>query len=99
MVGQQHLLAPGKPLYQIINQHIDISLLLWGPPGCGKTTFAYVLSKTLQVPFETFNASIENKAKLQKLVEKHPEQTNQADSRLSFASLRIRTYLTGWYYN
>lgn len=75
MVGQQHLLAPGKPLYQIINQHIAISLLLWGPPGCGKTTFAYVLSKTLQVPFETFNASIENKAKLQKLVEKHPEQT------------------------
>lgn len=51
MVGQQHLLAKGKPLYQIITQHISISLLLWGPPGCGKTTFAHVMSKTLQVPF------------------------------------------------
>lgn len=36
MVGQNHLLAKGKPLYQIIKEHIPLSLLLWGPPGCGK---------------------------------------------------------------
>ena len=75
MVGQQHLLAKGKPLYQIITQHISISLLLWGPPGCGKTTFAHVMSKTLQVPFEKFNASIQNKSQLQKLVNAHPNET------------------------
>lgn len=77
MVGQRHLLAPGQPLYQIITQHIPISLLLWGPPGTGKTTFAHVMSKTLQVPFEAFNASIQNKSTLQKLVKKHsdPDET------------------------
>ena len=75
MVGQHHLIDPGKPLYQIIEQHIPISLLLWGPPGCGKTTFAHVMSQTLQVPFEAFNASIENKTKLQSLVNRHPDQT------------------------
>ncbi len=75
MVGQRHLLAPGKPLYQIITQHIPMSLLLWGPPGCGKTTLAYVMSKTLQLPFEKFNASIQNKSQLQKLVGKHPTET------------------------
>lgn len=75
MVGQEHLLAPGKPLYQIIEQHIPMSLLLWGPPGCGKTTFAHVMSNTLQTPFEKFNASIENKAQLQKLVNRHPNET------------------------
>lgn len=75
MVGQRHLLAPGKPLYQIITQHIPMSLLLWGPPGCGKTTLAYVMSKTLQLPFEKFNASIQNKSQLQKLVGKHPAET------------------------
>lgn len=52
MIGQEHLLKPGKPLYQIITKQIPISLLLWGPPGCGKTTFAHVMSKTLQVPFK-----------------------------------------------
>lgn len=74
MVGQRHLLAPGKPLYEIINKHISMSLILWGPPGTGKTTFAQVMSNTLQVPFEKFNASFENKAQLRKLIEKHPQE-------------------------
>jgi putative ATPase len=75
MVGQKQLLAKGKPLYQIIHEHIPISLLLWGPPGCGKTTLAYVMSKTLQLPFEKFNASIQNKSQLQKLVNQHPDES------------------------
>lgn len=75
MVGQKHLLAKGKPLYQIISQHIPISLLLWGPPGCGKTTLAYVMSQTLQLPFEKFNASIQNKSQLEGLVNAHPNES------------------------
>lgn len=74
MVGQRHLLAKGRPLYQIITKHIPMSLLLWGPPGTGKTTLAHVMSNTLQIPFEKFNASIENKAQLRKLIEKHPNE-------------------------
>lgn len=75
MVGQQHLLGPGRPLYQIIQQKVPMSLLLWGPPGCGKSTYAHVLSKTLNVPFEYFNASIQNKAQLQKLTNNHPQNS------------------------
>lgn len=75
MVGQRHLLAPGRPLYEIITRHIPISLLLWGPPGCGKTTLAYVMSRTLNVPFEEFNASIQNKGQLERLVDRHPSET------------------------
>lgn len=75
MVGQEHLLAPGRPLYQIIKEHLAVSLLLWGPPGSGKTTLAYVMSKTLQLPFEKFNASIQNKSQLQKLVDRHPDES------------------------
>ncbi len=74
MVGQKHLLAPNKPLYEIITKHISISLILWGPPGTGKTTLAQVMSNTLKVPFEKFNASFENKAQLRKLIEKHPNE-------------------------
>lgn len=75
MVGQKQLFSPGRPLYQIITKHLAVSLLLWGPPGSGKTTLAYVMSKTLQLPFEKFNASIQNKSQLQKLIGKHPDES------------------------
>lgn len=48
---------------------------MWGPPGSGKTTLAYVMSQTLQLPFEKFNASIQNKSQLQKLVDAHPDES------------------------
>lgn len=75
MVGQEHLLAPGRPLRQIIDQHIPIPLILWGPPGTGKTTLAHVVANELHYPFEQFNASIENKAQLTKLIQRHPTES------------------------
>ena len=38
VVGQQHLIGPGKPLRQLIDQKQLFSMLFWGPPGVGKTT-------------------------------------------------------------
>ena len=75
MVGQEHLLAPGKPLRQIIDQYIPIPLILWGPPGTGKTTLAHVVANELHYPFEQFNASIENKDQLTKLIGRHPAES------------------------
>ena len=75
MVGQEHLLAAGKPLRQIIDQHIPIPLILWGPPGTGKTTLAHVVANELHYPFEQFNASIENKGQLTKLINRHPTES------------------------
>lgn len=75
MVGQEHLLALGKPLRQIIDQHIPIPLILWGPPGTGKTTLAHVVANELHYPFEQFNASIENKAQLTKLIKRHSTES------------------------
>ncbi len=44
LVGQEHLRAPGSPLRQLVEGDQSMSLLLWGPPGTGKTTIAGILS-------------------------------------------------------
>jgi putative ATPase len=43
-VGQQHLLAPGMPIRQAIEQGTLGSVILWAPPGCGKTSLAYLIA-------------------------------------------------------
>ena len=45
LVGQPQLRAPGSPLRQLIDDRKPLSLLLWGPPGTGKTTIASILSQ------------------------------------------------------
>ncbi|WP_344595250.1 replication-associated recombination protein A [Actinomadura vinacea] len=44
VVGQQHLLGPGTPIRQLVDRDVPMSLVLWGPPGTGKTTLATVVS-------------------------------------------------------
>lgn len=43
-IGQQHILAPGKPLYEAIDRGLLHSMILWGPPGTGKTTLAELVA-------------------------------------------------------
>ena len=54
--GQQHLLQPGRPLYQALAQGHLHSMVLWGPPGVGKTTLAHLLANHCDAAFETMSA-------------------------------------------
>ncbi|MGH3321347.1 MAG: replication-associated recombination protein A [Streptosporangiaceae bacterium] len=56
VVGQRHLLGPGTPLRQLVERGLPMSLLLWGPPGTGKTTLAYVVSRTTKRHFVELSA-------------------------------------------
>nr|BFE80465.1 hypothetical protein GCM10020093_030660 [Planobispora longispora] len=44
VIGQRHLLGPGTPLRRLVEAEAPMSLFLWGPPGTGKTTLAYVVA-------------------------------------------------------
>lgn len=74
MVGQQDLLGKGKPLRRIIEQKVNISLILWGPPGTGKSSLAQIIAKQFDYPLAKFNASIDNKAKLDQFIKTYPYQ-------------------------
>lgn len=55
-VGQEHILAPGKPLRAQIDQDRLSSLILWGPPGVGKTTLAGLIARLTEADFVPFSA-------------------------------------------
>lgn len=74
MVGQQDLLGKGKPLRRIIEQKVNISLILWGPSGTGKSSLAQIIAKQFDYPLAKFNASIDNKAKLDQFIKTYPYQ-------------------------
>ncbi|WP_427892486.1 replication-associated recombination protein A [Kribbella sp. GL6] len=56
LVGQEHLLAPGSPLRRLVEGDQPMSLLLWGPPGTGKTTIAAVVSHQTNRKFVELSA-------------------------------------------
>jgi len=55
-VGQEHILAPGKPLRMQIERDDPGSIIFWGPPGVGKTTLAQIIANITQAEFIEFSA-------------------------------------------
>ena len=56
VVGQQHLTGAGTPFRKLIDNDAPMSLILWGPPGTGKTTLAYVVSQVTRRRFVELSA-------------------------------------------
>lgn len=76
-VGQQHLLAPGMPVRQAIEEGKLGSVVLWAPPGCGKTTLAYIIARHMDAHLEATSAVTAGVADVRKIAA-------AAKDRLSF---------------
>ena len=69
VVGQDHLLAPTAPIGRMVAAHRLASMVLWGPPGCGKTTIARLLADQTDLEFEPLSAVFSGVADLRKIFE------------------------------
>ncbi len=83
VVGQTHLLGDGEILRQIVIKKEPVSLILWGPPGTGKTTLARIIASEVQAEFIEISAVTSGKKDINNIIEHAKQNWN----------LQIRTIL------
>jgi putative ATPase len=69
VIGQRHLLADGEILRQIVSNKEPVSLILWGPPGSGKTTLARIIAREVNAEFIELSAVTSGKKDVEKVIE------------------------------
>ncbi|MEX2367770.1 MAG: AAA family ATPase, partial [Pseudohongiellaceae bacterium] len=76
-LGQEHILAPGRPLYQAVSSGHPHSMILWGPPGTGKTTLARLIAASGQAHFEAVSAVLSGVKEIRQAVHNAQQQRAQ----------------------
>lgn len=84
VIGQDHLLAEEAPIGQMVKAGRLNSLVLWGPPGCGKTTIARLLAKEVDLYFEPLSAVAAGVADLRKVFDEAIQRWEQGKGTLLF---------------
>ena len=76
LIGQEHLTGDGSVLRNAIDSGHIPSMILWGPPGVGKTTIANIIAHTLDVPFYTLSAISSGVKEVREVIEQSKKQDN-----------------------
>ncbi len=84
VVGQDHLLGPEAPIGRMLAQGRLASMVLWGPPGCGKTTIARLLAEQTDLVFEPLSAVFSGVADLRKVFAAAKERRQMGQGTLLF---------------
>ena len=84
VVGQEHLLGPGGPIRRMVEGNRLASMILWGPPGTGKTTIARLLAKAAGYEFQQLSAVFSGVADLKKAFEQARMRRSAGQSTLLF---------------
>ena len=83
-VGQRHLLAPGKPLREMIERGTVGSMVFWGPPGTGKTTLARMIANYAERAFVPFSAVTEGVPRVREIVAEAQERLASGQGTILF---------------
>jgi putative ATPase len=81
VVGQEHLLAPGRGLRSLIESGDISSVVLWGPAGTGKTTLAHVIASSTEAHFEPMSAVAAGVADVRKVIQAARDRLGQQGQR------------------
>src|SRR6201997_4816443 len=84
IVGQDHLLGPGGPIGRMVASRQLASMILWGPPGCGKTTIERLLAHGTELVFEPLSAVFSGVADLRKVFEAARKRREMGHGTLLF---------------
>jgi putative ATPase len=84
IVGQDHLLAPQGPIGRMVAARQLSSMILWGPPGCGKTTIARLLADGTELHFEPLSAVFSGVADLRRVFEAAKKRREMGQGTLLF---------------
>jgi len=76
VIGQEQVLGQGGALHEMVSTRHLSSLIFWGPPGCGKTTIAWLLADACGYRFEAISAVFSGVADLRKVFERARENKN-----------------------
>jgi putative ATPase len=81
VVGQQHLVGPGRPLRRLVEQDRLTSTILWGPPGTGKTSLALVIAQSTRRAFEQLSAVTAGVKDVREVIERARGRLGERDQR------------------
>jgi putative ATPase len=84
ILGQEHLLGPEGPIGRMVAARRLASMILWGPPGCGKTTIARLLAQGTALAFEPLSAVFSGVADLRKVFEAAKKRRDMGQGTLLF---------------
>ena len=84
IIGQQHLIGPGKVLRKMVESDRIPSMIFWGPPGVGKTTLASVIARATKASFVNFSAVTSGIKEIKEVMKKAEESAEMGERTILF---------------